>query len=67
MPIGRLLQGSTLGTDDVEILKQALEQALRSLSLVNRDDPLTEMIAKKIIEVGATGIRDPKAIADIAV
>jgi hypothetical protein len=36
------------------------------LSLVERNDPLTEMVARKIIEIGATE-SDPKKISDIAI
>jgi hypothetical protein len=32
---------------------------LRALSLVNRADPATEIVAKKIIELAKQGERDP--------
>ena len=32
-----------------------------------RNDPLTEMLARKIIEIGATGISDPVEISNIVV
>jgi hypothetical protein len=67
MPIRRLLAGSKLGTDEIEILTQAFDKALRLLSLVDRNDPLTEMIAEKIIQIGATNIRDPSEIAKMVV
>ena len=67
MPIRRLLAGSGLGADEVEILTRAFDQALRSLSLVDRNDPLTELVAKKIIEIGASTIRDPVEIANVAI
>jgi hypothetical protein len=34
---------------------------------VNRNDPLTEMIAKKIIEIGQTGVKEPAQISEIAI
>ena len=40
MPIRRLLTGSQLGADEIEVLTRAFEQALHLLSLVDRDDPL---------------------------
>ena len=67
MSINRLLANSKLGPDEIENLNLAFEQALRSLHLVDRNDPLTEIVARKIIEVGATGVRDVTKIADIAV
>ena len=67
MPIRRLLAGSKLATDEIDILTRAFDEALRSLSLVDRNDPLTEMIAQKVIEIGATTIRDPAEIAKTVV
>jgi len=66
MPIKRLLAGSKLGTGEIEILTRAFDKALRLLSVVDRNDPLTELIAQKIIEIGATTIRDPAEIAKAA-
>ena len=40
---------------------------LRSLRLVDRNDPIVDMIAKKIIEVGASGIIDPEQISKTAI
>lgn len=67
MPINRLLKDSKLKPDEIEILNRAFEEALRALSLTDRNDPLTEMLARKIIEIGATGVRDPKEISKLAV
>ncbi len=41
----------------------AYELTLRALDLVDRNDPLTPMIADKIIEIGATGLEDPAEIS----
>ena len=59
MPITRLLQGTAFGPDEIAVLVAAYEDALRALSLVNRTDPATEMVAKKIIELAKQGERDP--------
>jgi hypothetical protein len=67
MPINRLLRNSKLGVEEIEKLNRAYSYALRSLSLVDRNDPLSEMLARKIIEIGATGISDPVEISKIAV
>ena len=66
MPINRVLAGSKLGLDEIKRLKAAYTYALRSLSVVDRNDPLTEMLARKIIEVGATE-SDPAKISEIAI
>jgi hypothetical protein len=67
MPINRLLAGSKLGPDEIKRLNAAYTDALRSLSLVDRNDPLCEIIARKLIEVCAAGDSDPRQIADRAV
>jgi hypothetical protein len=66
MTINRLLKDSKLGPEEVEKLNRAYAYALRSLSMVDRNDPLTEMLARKIIEIGATGEADPQKISQIA-
>jgi hypothetical protein len=53
-------------------MTKAYEDALRVLGLVDRTDPITEIIAKKIIEVAQTGERDPlqicaRAITDLGI
>ena len=52
---------------DCERLVRAYETALITLQLSNRDDPITELIAKSIVNVTATGERDPAQIADRAI
>jgi len=67
MPIKRLFAGNQLGAEEVEILTAAFNRALRLLGLVDRNDPLTELIAREVIEIGATGVRDPVEICKIAI
>jgi hypothetical protein len=67
MPINRFLNGSNLGPEDVERLNRAYTYALRQLYLVDRDDPVADIVARKIIEVGATGISDPEEISRTAI
>jgi hypothetical protein len=45
----------------------AYQQAGHTLCVKDRDDPLTEMIAKKIIEIAQTGIKDPAQISALAI
>jgi hypothetical protein len=40
-------------------LATAYENALRVLELNDRDDRITEIIARPIIEAAQTGLRDP--------
>jgi hypothetical protein len=67
MPIQRLLREGKLKPEEAERLTRAYICALRSLSLVDRNDPLTELIAKNIIEIGASGVRDPLEISKLVV
>ena len=67
MAIYRLFQNSPLGPEEISRLSEAYERTLRTLSLVDRNDPLTEMIAKKIIEIGQTGVKEPAQISKLAI
>jgi hypothetical protein len=67
MPIYRLLQNSPLGPEEIKVLTDAYERTLQKLSLVDRSDPVAEIIAKKIIELGQRGVREAKSLSDLAV
>lgn len=58
---------SPLGPEEITRLSRAYEQALRTIGVQDRNDPLTELTAKKIIEIGQTGLKDPAAICGRAV
>jgi hypothetical protein len=61
MAIYRLIASKSFGPDEIEPMTAAYEGVLVELRL-NRDDPLTEDIAKAIVNVTATGERDPERI-----
>jgi hypothetical protein len=65
--IYRILQNSPLGPEDLRRLTDAYEHTLRALSVKDRNDPLAEFIAKKIIEIGQTGLKDPVQISARAI
>ena len=44
----------------------AYEQTLRALGLKDRSDPITQLVAEKIIAVGRLGIEDPAEISKLA-
>jgi hypothetical protein len=67
MPINRLIQGSTLTPKEIERLRTAFDAALRRLHLVDRNDPICEIVARKVVQIGADGTRNPQEIASIAV
>jgi hypothetical protein len=59
-------QDGKIKPEDVERLNRAFTLALCALSLVDRNDPVCEIVAKKVIEVDAAGTHDPEAIAAAA-
>jgi hypothetical protein len=62
-----LIAKCTDGPEDIRRLTTAYEKALQTIGLVDRNDPLAEMVAKKIIEIGQTGVRDPADISALAI
>jgi hypothetical protein len=66
MPISRLLRGSNLPAAEIEILNKAFDRALKQLGLVDRNDPVTEIVAAKILAVANRGLRDPVEIYETA-
>lgn len=67
MAIYRLLKNSPLGPEEITILTDAYERTLKALHLVDRNDPITEMVAKKIIELGQRGVREAKQLSALAI
>jgi hypothetical protein len=65
MAIYRLLQQAAFDDRTVKIMTQAYEAALRELELRDRSDPITELIATKIIEVVRLGERDPAQACEL--
>src|SRR5262249_24070196 len=66
VPITRLLVGTNFTPEQQHVLKLAFSSTLRMLNLVDRNDPICEIVARKVIEIGATGITDDVAISEIA-
>jgi hypothetical protein len=66
MPISRLLKDGKIRPEEFERLDRAFTFTLKSLSLVDRDDPLCEIVARKVIEIAASGTHEPREIAKIA-
>jgi len=58
MPIGRMLTEAAFDLAAVKALTTAYEDVLATLGLKMRTDPLTQMIARKIIEHAQRGERD---------
>jgi hypothetical protein len=65
--IYQLLRTLSLGREDIAKLTTAYEDALRILQLSNRTDPITTIIAERIIEAAKTGVRDPAQLCRLAI
>ena len=50
------------GPEEIDAMVQAYETALTELELTDSEDPINELIAKTIVNVTATGERDPVLI-----
>jgi hypothetical protein len=66
MAIYKLIQNTAFEPEDVERLVTAYEQTLRALRLKDRSDPITQLVAEKIIAIGRLGIEDPAEISKLA-
>ena len=53
-----------MGPEKITILTEAYE---RTLGLVDRSDPITELVAQKIIELGQRGVREAAQLSAMAI
>jgi hypothetical protein len=67
MAIYKLIANGSFGPDEIKVMTEAYEGALLDLGIVNRDDPITELIAKSIVNVTGTGQRDPILVKERAI
>ena len=66
MPLIRLLQNSAFEPEFIDVMSAAFQQACNELGLAETDDPLREIVARKIIECAQTGVRDQAQLCDSA-
>jgi hypothetical protein len=66
MAIYRLIANGSFGPEEIQAMTTAYEAALLDLALVDRDDPITEIVAAAIVSVTSMGERDPATIKDRA-
>jgi hypothetical protein len=67
MAIYRLIRESVFDPEAIERMTTAYEHALKVLQLTDRNDPITELVARKIIEIAGVGERDPDRLCQRAV
>ena len=63
MPINRLFRDGKIKPEEVERLNRAFTFTLQSLHLVDRNDPICDIVAHKVIEIDKAGTHDPQEIA----
>ena len=66
MAVYSLIANGSFGPDLIVAMTAAYESALTDLELIDRKDPLTELIAKSIINITATGEREPERMKERA-
>lgn len=66
MPIRPLLEGeaAVFGPEDITGIIAAFEDALKQLELVDRQDPIVQVVARTTIQLAKEGERDPKRLSD---
>ena len=67
MPIHRLIQNLSFNQDDIDRLSAAYEDAFRALHISDRDDPVNQIVAQRIIEGARAGVRDPRELCRMAI
>jgi hypothetical protein len=67
MAIYRLLRRHVFEPEDVRVLAVVYEDVLKTLGLVERKGPLTELVAKKLVELAQAGERDPECLKELIV
>jgi hypothetical protein len=67
MAIYRLLQNTSFGPEELSKLGAAYERTLEALGLTDRNDPMTELVARKLLAIHQTGISDPAGLSRQAV
>jgi len=66
MPIIRLLRTTAFDPEQVRELVKVYEGVLAELELVDRTDPVTELVAKTIVDCAKAGEFDRKKLHDCA-
>jgi hypothetical protein len=67
MAIYKLIANGSFGPDEIKVMNEAYEGALIDLDIAKRDDPITDLIAKSIVNVAATGECDPILVKERAI
>ncbi len=66
MPITPFLDGQKFDPEAKRVMGVAFEMTRAALRLTDRNDPIIEIIAKKIIELAKAGARNPDLLCERA-
>src|SRR4029453_14847173 len=66
MAIYKMIANGSFGPDEIEVMKSAYEAALIEVGVTDRQDAITELIAKSIVNVKAIGERDSRQVMERA-
>jgi hypothetical protein len=65
MPIRALLNhDQSFTSEEAKVLIEAFEDSLKALRLVDREDPVTRLVAEKVLDAARAGERDPQRLRD---
>jgi hypothetical protein len=67
MPINRLLKEADYKPEEIDRMNRAFALALSHLGLLDRNDPICQLVASKIVDIYDAGTREPERIAKLAV
>jgi hypothetical protein len=67
MPTRQLFRNLAFEPADIEAMSRALEAACVALRLSKREEPLRQIVARKVIECAGTGERDPGVLCRMVV
>jgi hypothetical protein len=68
MPIRQLLgRDASFGPDDLKAMGEAFEAARTKLGLLDLKDPLTDIVARRIVQAALRGERDAIKLCEIGV
>jgi hypothetical protein len=67
MPIKKYIPDTTFGPETIKDMTIAFERIRTILNLENPDDPLVEVVAKKVISLASQGTLDPKEIERLVI
>jgi hypothetical protein len=67
MPIRAHIPSGCFSQDEIDILTAAFERSLTLLRLKDRNDPLIEIVAKRVVEIAQSGEMDSAVITEMIV